>query len=520
MSDNLAAILLRHAAIQPDALAARADGQSLTYGELAFASSRLAALLHARGVERLAILGSRSLGAFVGVLGAFWAQVTYVPLSLKAPPERLADMLRQAGCDAILIDQHGAGLLDDILMQAAPALVIAADAPASAALARRDCAFHALLTMTAEPIAPVQAYPARPAYIIFTSGTTGSPKGVVVSAGAAIGLIEALRERCGIRPDDKVAETADLSFDLSVGNMVMAWDAGASLHAVKPMEMLAPARFIRANAITVWCSVPSVISRMQRAGALHAGIFPLLRYCVFVGEPLPVSAAEAWQLAAPNSIIDNLYGPTEGCVYYLGHRYTGDPQVTPETGTVCIGLPFPGLDATIVDDACRMLPPNARGELALSGRQLADGYLDRPELTTERFRLIDGRRWYLTGDAAYRDDESRFHHLGRVDNQIKVLGYRVELEEVESHLRDLCAGAAVAVVGWPRLGGAIEGLVGFAVAGPAIIAAAGASLSARLPAYMVPSVIHAIADMPLNGNGKLDRAALVRLLDSGWPAQA
>jgi amino acid adenylation domain-containing protein len=511
---NFADVLIQHATSQPHALAATADGEEQDYAELARQAGRLGSWLHAHQIERVAILGSRSLGAFVGVLGAAWAGAAYVPLSLKAPPSRLIDILRQAHCGAILIDRHGAKLLNQNknLASAFPRLVVAADGKARDLIGGRCGNAPVVAEISSPSIVPVRVSPDDTAYIIFTSGTTGVPKGVVVSFGARAALIDGLRPLYDIGPSDRVAETIELSFDISVANMILAWQNGASLHAVPATSMIAPSRFIRANSISVWTSVPTVITTMMRTGTLKSGIFSSLRYSIFAGEGLSRQAAAAWRQAAPHSCIDNLYGPTEATVYCLGHR--ADMELARSTGPdmIPIGHPFHGLKAAIVDENRCFVAIGHKGELAVAGRQLAKGYLDRPDLTDTRFRLIDGERWYLTGDGAYQDEDGLFHHLGRLDNQIKVLGNRVELEEVESHLRSVTGAISAAVIGWPQ-GSAAESLVAFTVGAKLSVMEARCALAERLPTYMVPSAIYDLEAMPLTSNGKLDRARLVAMLD-------
>jgi amino acid adenylation domain-containing protein len=519
MSENIAAIIQGYATSTPSALAASADGENLTYAEFCDLASRLAGELERRGIQRLAILGSRSLGAFIGVLASYWAGTTYVPLSLKAPRARLIDMLHQTDCEVVLLDKQGADLYDEDLAAAGPDLVIIGDLTRKAKPAGHVRELSHLSELPDVSMEPVSVPEDHPAYIIFTSGTTGSPKGVVVSVSGVRSLLAVLRRRYDIGPADRVAETTDLSFDVSLGNMLLAWSSGASLHAIKHIELVTPTQVIQSKAITVWFSVPAIIALAQRAGALTAGAVPLLRYSMFAGEPLSLVAAEAWQQAAPNSRVENLYGPTEATVVCIGQSLpstttSGPSSSTSQNGMMPIGMPFEGMDAVILDSELGVAPPGTPGQLALSGKQLALGYLNHPDFTAERFPFIDGRRWYLTGDAAYQDEDGRFHHLGRLDNQIKVRGYRVELEEVEHHLRVCCKATIAAVVGWPRVSGSIEGLVGFVVADPKVTAPDRNALRERIPSYMVPSAVHTIETMPMTDNGKIDRAALIKMLEA------
>lgn len=511
---NIATTVTAYAETQPHALAAAADGETLTYSQFAEHAGRLGAWLAERNAGRIAILGSRSLGAFIGVMGAAWAGSAYVPLSLKAPPDRLVTMIDQARPDVLLIDRHGAPLVDRALAAAAPDLIIAADEIAKSIVGPVLGDIPTLGELQARPTAPASVTPDAIAYIIFTSGTTGVPKGVVVSVGARAALIEEMRRWYNLGSADRVAETTDLSWDLSVANMIFAWCNGASLHAVPANAMIAPARFIRANGITVWLSVPSVITTMMRTEQLRPGIFPSLRYSIFAGEGFSFGVGAAWQQAAPESVVDNLYGPTEATFTCIGYRIGNREEAADDNAMVPIGNPFATAKAAIFGEDLAVLGPGERGELALGGPQLADGYLDRPDLTAARFPTIRGERWYLTGDAACRDEAGMFHHLGRLDNQLKVLGYRVELEDVESHVRAVSGALSVAVIGWPLGKAAVESLIGFTVGATRSNDEIRKALGGRLPNYMIPRVLHPVEAMPLSANGKLDRSRLAALLSA------
>jgi D-alanine--poly(phosphoribitol) ligase subunit 1 len=184
--------------------------------------------------------------------------------------------------------------------------------------------------------------------------------------------------------------------------------------------MLSAVKFVRENELRMWFSVPSVIAMLQRTKTLKPGSMPSLRRSFFAGEPLPGAAAEAWLEAAANSTLDNLYGPTEATVVCLSQEVTKPLRLTAQRGIVALGHAFGGVDVAIVDDERRFVGRGVKGEIALSGAQLAVGYLNLPDLTAARFPIIDGRRWYLTGDYGYQDDDGISHHLGRIDNQVKL----------------------------------------------------------------------------------------------------
>jgi D-alanine--poly(phosphoribitol) ligase subunit 1 len=281
--------------------------------------------------------------------------------------------------------------------------------------------------------------------------------------------------------------------------------------------MMAPSSFIQRHRPSIVFTVPSIAAGMMRMKLLKPNSMTSLRYSFFAGEPLPVASAAMWKAAAPNSIVDNLFGPTEATVVCIGQRFHGPENATPKRGVVAIGTPFPGMEAAIADPATlSLLADNENGELLLGGPQLSSGYFRDPEFSNQRFPVLSGKRWYRTGDLAYRDSSKIFHHLGRIDNQVKVLGLRVELEEIEAHLREIYETDSVAAIAWPVEHGSASGIVAFICGGfGADDPLLKSQIKKRLPAYMVPSTIHHIESIPLNANGKVDRKELVELLAGG-----
>ena len=514
MTENLALPLYRHSLERPDALALSVAGGDLRYSELARMACRISGYLQPlERTRRVGILASRSLAACAGILGAAWAGATYVPLSLKLPEARLIALLDALDLDALVVDARGFALLTPAVLAAAPDHILASDdLPSGAAESKVRCFSSLEDDGTDEPADVAEDHLA---YIEFTSGTTGLPKGVMVPVRAVNHYIDVMQNWFTLTPDDRAAETCDITFDLSVHNMFWTWSVGAALFVMTPLQMVAPARFIRDRAITSWLSVPSIIALMRQNRTLLPGSLPSLRLSFFCGEALPVGAARAWQTAASNSRVENLYGPTEATIACLRQPVVEPVTVTPAREIVAIGTAYPGMAASILDSDHRRMSAGTPGEIALSGAQLADGYFGQPALTESRFPSIDGQRWYLTGDLGVEDDDGLFHHLGRIDNQVKVQGNRIELEEIEMHLRAASGSDHVAAVAWPLMDGAAKGIVAFSTDASESEEAIKQRLRQNLPGYMIPSAIHAVADLPLNGNGKVDRKALLALLDAG-----
>jgi amino acid adenylation domain-containing protein len=421
-------------------------------------------------------------------------------------------MIGRAGLDAIFVDKLASTQLAPVLdgLESPPPIWLPESESAG-------------VLASAKPIdgALPPLPPERVAYLLFTSGTTGIPKGVPILQSNVRAFIDWAVGRYRIQPWDRFSQTFDQTFDLSVFDIFVAWEAGACVYAMSPIDLLAPSRFINKNELTVWFSVPSVPAQMRKRNLLGPGTLPTLRWSLFCGEPLPRASAEQWQAAAPNSIVENLYGPTELTIACTVHRW--NPESSPSlcvNDMVPIGMAYPRLTALLVDDALRVVSGGKPGELCLCGAQTSPGYWKDPAKTAERFVKIQAAgvpddTFYRTGDMARQLPNGEYVCLGRTDHQIKVLGFRVELGEIEGVMQ-ACAGVVQAVaLGWPVSEGTATGIVAF-VSGDGIdTVEIRNACKASLADYMVPSRIIRIDDMPLNANGKVDRAALkARLEDS------
>jgi len=515
---------LRHAARAPQATALGVLDRVVSYGELEHHARLWAGAIVdrlGRPAERVGVLGHRSEVAYTGALAALFAGAAFVPLNPTFPVDRTRAMLEAAELDAIIADDASAVQLASLLRAAGrPPVVVLPQAAdphgwaAGVAAGRAIIGAGELAGMT-----PLAALPPVVvddiAYLLFTSGSTGQPKGVPVSHGNVVAFLDVVAERYTVAPGDRFSQTFDQTFDLSVFDLFLPWSSGASVYAMRPIDLLAPARFVTKHALTIWFSVPSLPALMRRKGFLRPAIMPSLRWSLFCGEPLPQATAEDWQAAAPGSVVENLYGPTELTIACFAYRWS--PERSPAAcrdGLVPIGRPFPGLAAAVIDDAERPAADGEPGELWVSGPQTVPGYWRNPAATAARFVARDDlaaqtKRFYRTGDRVQRLPSGDYAYLGRVDHQVKVLGYRVELGDVEAALRAAPGVVEAIAVAWPlEDGGAASGLVGF-LTGPAVDPAAVlASVRATLPDYMVPRELRIVTELPLNANGKVDRRAL------------
>lgn len=522
---NLVAPFQEHAVKHPNHLALSVSGEDYTYRQLADQARRVAGWITAttgQNNPRIGILAARSLTAYVGILASSYAGAAYVPLNFKAPHDYLSDILRAAKIDALIVDRAGIDILEKESLDALPAAILSPfDTPG------RGSSFTGPEDLDKSPLLnkPTAVEPHNHAYLMFTSGTTGKPKGITITVENIHHLLTTLQSRYQYTPEDRISQAFELTFDLSVFDIFIALRAGASLHVVPEHEMPMPAHFIRKQQLTSWFSVPSMIGMLKQMRLLQKSAFPSLRLSLFCGEALPEESARTWQEAAPNSRLENLYGPTEATVACLLQEFSDPHAITPNRGIVAIGRPFDGLHAAIVDEKGRFLPSGEHGELAIHGPQVAPGYLENPHLSAQRFPTLNHpeigpSRWYLTGDLASMDKEQRYHFLGRVDNQVQLRGYRVELDEIEHHLRAVsgCDNAVAIFLDHSELWA--QEIVGVVLPGPLDGGTLRKQMALRLPPYMVPKKIVFIPTFPRNTSGKIDRNAIKKQLSiasSGRP---
>lgn len=500
------------AAAHGERLAARCRDQALSYRELNRRANRIGHALRAQGVRSddiVVVFAARGLELLATVLGVFKAGGAYLALDDKHPPQRMADMVASSGARAVVVVASHVEALD-------AALALVPQAPKRLIYEELMAATHADGDLGIYP-APDQA-----AYVIYTSGSTGAPKGVVITSQGMLNNQLSKVPALQLTPDDVIAQTASISFDISVWQLLAALLCGARVEIVPDdiaRDPTALLRHVDATGITVLESVPTLIQGMLAAEPIA---LPKLRWMLPTGEATPAALAHAWFERYPAIPLMNAYGPAE-CADDVA-LYPLAEMAGETAAQLPIGRPTDNTRLYLLDANLELLPPGVPGELYVAGAGVGRGYLNQPGLTAERFvadpfARTPGARLYRTGDMARYRDDGVLEYLGRRDTQVKVRGFRIELGEIEAQLAKLewVKEAAVAV---HESTGGDRRLVGYVAPEDATLLGEDSSMLSgfreqlrvhlldALPEYMVPGIWVLLEQLPHTANGKIDRGAL------------
>jgi amino acid adenylation domain-containing protein len=491
----LAELFEEQVALHAETIAVRDADIELSYDELNCCANRVARTLCAEGVGPEAIVGlmcERSAQFLIGMLGVFKAGGAYLPLAEQQPSGRLQEQLRQSGARVVLVSRQQAGRMQQMLEQwsESPQVLVLEEV---------------LSASGDDENLEVVVGRRNLAYVIYTSGSTGEPKGVMIEQGGMLNHLWAKIEELELRAEDVVAQTAAVSFDISVWQYLAALLVGGRVEVLGEEAKLLHA--VSERGVTVLETVPALLRASLDASAAMA--LPALRWLIVTGEALSSELCVQWLQRFPAIAMVNAYGPTE-CSDDVTHSFIRN-EAESGNGWASLGSAVGNTRLYVLDEAQRVVPIGVRGELYVGGAGVGRGYLKRAEITAEKFvpdpfSAVGGERLYRTGDVVRWRSDGELEFIGRVDEQVKVRGFRIELGEIEVALKEHESISDCVVVAQEDETG--KRLVAYVVSEELSNSELRQYLKERLPEYMVPAVFVSLEHLPLTVNGKVDRKAL------------
>ncbi len=504
-------LLQESAEHRPDATAIVDAALTISFEKLETQTNRMARLLRDRGLQsldRVGVMAPKSIETVAAFIAVLKAGGTYVPLDPAGPAPRVSRMIDVAGCRLVLVSPEAEPVLAQSESNLEPVVALGA-------LRLEDMLIEAA-SFPGEPL-DVTTGPNDPAHILFTSGSTGLPKGVIVTHANVKAFIDWANPYFARGPKDRVSGHSPLQFDLSTYDIFGSLAAGAELHLVPPRLNLFPKdlpAFIRDRRLTQWFSAPSVLAYMARFEAVAQGDFPELRELLWCGEVFAVPALRYWMVRLPHVRFTNLYGPTEATIastfFTLDAVPEDDRQTTP-IGKACVGE-----EVAIVSEQGMVAGQGERGEICIAGVGVTKGYWRDDERTAKAFPPVapgmrTQGRMYRTGDLGFVDPSGNLRYAGRADTQIKSRGHRIELGEIEVAINSIPEVAEAVILALPvdDFAGTEIVCIYSAVDGQALNdTLLRRELAKLVPRYMLPARYEQRPKLPLNSNGKIDRVQL------------
>jgi amino acid adenylation domain-containing protein len=516
----------------PDHEAIRFQSHALTYEELEHRSNSLARVLIEEGVvrgDRVGIYMHKSLESAIALYGIMKAGAVYVPLDPLAPHARLQHVIRDCDIRCLVTKEAKREPLREILAtQTSVEFLIGLEAQDGWPV--RTVTWDEVFSVPSESVPDVGTIEDDLAYILYTSGSTGNPKGIMHTHRSGLSFAVWAAETYSLASTDRLSNHAPLHFDLSTFDFFAGALAGATTTIIPEALTNFPsnvARLIEGERLSIWYSVPYALIQLVTRGGIESRDLSSLRWVLFAGEPFPTKHLRELMARLPDARFSNLYGPTETnvCTYYHVLPLAEESDEPIPIGRVCENA-----EGVVVDADDQLVEPGGTGELLIRGPLVMRGYWGRPDLTEQGLshrQLFPHYRevFYRTGDLVQLDPSGNYRYLGRRDRQIKTRGYRVELDEIEVALlaHDLVEEAAVFPVPDGKGSNLIEVAVTTKESIPLDVTDLFEHLASRLPPYAVPAKITVVADFPRTSTGKVDRRALqTHALESvnGGPHQA
>jgi amino acid adenylation domain-containing protein len=516
MAHVLPQLLSEAAGRFPEKTAVWAQSRTLTYRELEERSSQLAHLLRARGVkngDRVGLYFSKSVESVVSMFGVLKAGAVYVPLDPHAPVRRIEYIIGNCGLKALITTQSKLQDLSTDLLRG-NGFILLLDG-SNGTLPGHVISWDSLAAFPSAEPPFCDSIETDLAYILYTSGSTGDPKGVMLSHRNALTFVDWCAETFRIRSEDRLSNHAPHHFDLSVFDIYNSIQAGATVYMVSEDVALFPASlaaFIEEHGISVWYSVPSALVYLILHGDLEHHSLKSLRLILFAGEPFAIKYLRQLAEIVPSAELYNLYGPTETnvCTYYRVDRST-----LPHINQLPIGRACSNTEVFAVTEDDKFIVPGETGELYVRGPSVTNGYWGDPGKTAKavlmnRFQTHFSESIYRTGDLVTLDSQGEYCFIGRRDSMIKSRGYRIELGEIEAALYAHAAVKETAVAAIPdeKIGNRIKAFVCTHRPGMVTKADLQNHCASRIPRYMIPELIEFCDSLPKTSTGKVDRKRL------------
>ncbi len=480
------------------------DGKYYSYTELAQIVSNIRDYLEKNNEEEQKLIGfitNDDIETYSTVFGILYAGLGFVPINPENPIDRNLAVIEQSGINMILdskdskeikeaVDKNQVRFIDTTSLQKAE------------------------INLNDPKIDENEI-----AYILFTSGSTGVPKGVPLTRKNLISFIDAFYKLgYEINENDRCLQMFDMTFDLSLMSYIAPLCKGACVYTVPPggIKYTYVYSLLEEQELTIALMVPSIMAYLRPY--FEEIKLPRMRYSMFCGEALYEDIVHEWMECVPNALVQNVYGPTEATIFCLTYDLSRDKAKNKNFNSiVAIGKPMENMGAVVVNENGDILPKGDRGELCLYGAQLTPGYWKNPEKNKQAFfvKEVNGKETtlYRTGDLAYLDEDNDFMYCGRVDHQVKIQGFRVELSEIEHHTREFTQLSNVAAVAHKNKIGNNQ-IYLFVENFDGKSNDIESYLKTKLPNYMIPSKILSVSTFPLNVNGKVDRKALANQINN------
>jgi D-alanine--poly(phosphoribitol) ligase subunit 1 len=504
---DITSVLENNAKLFPNRKAISDSKYSITYKQLYERSSNFARYLISQGLcsnNRIVILAEKEVVTWIAIIGVLRIGATYVPIDAKNPNDRLSYLLNDINPSGIIVDVKGSKIVDDLQYNG---VVISTEN-----LYENNYSYENDDALVELP----QVLDSMIAYCLYTSGSTGAPKGVQIKHSSMMSFFRAVNQYMKIEKNSTCLSTSPIYFDVTIVDTLLPLYCGAHVHLYQGMVL--PHILLdtlEEKRITHFAAVGPILNLMVNSNTKYFKQKELshLKRIMTGAEVLNVQVMESWLNSVPGLEIINGYGPTEATCVCIAYPIT--KQDEPQTGPYPIGKPLDGIKAMIVDENCNPLPPGESGELLISGEQVMEGYWNKPEFTSERLTVIQSVTYYRTGDICYVDNQNIFHFIGRKDEEVKVSGYRVHLNEIKQVLLGITNVKEAKVLALELEGK--ETLIGAAIKledGEIDEREIRNRLKQKLPSYMVPKYIKQFAEFPKLPSSKTDIKTLKEMMIS------